>query len=440
MTKYSVRKVCWLFVLAVLTVGCSNQAAPASQAESVVAEIQQSEDTSEESGTDSAENSKDSGTDSAGNDSGTEITPENTAPTTSPGEVSDTTASDRSGLQDEAAENEAAKGDSAPEEQTAANEETAPENGSDDIVCLEDIPPYSGEPIVIMHENRPLFSEDQIKAEAFEEYGTLDELGRATGAFVCVTQELMPTESRSGGIFIKPSGWHTVKYDGIDGNYLYNRCHLVAYQLTAETDNESNLVTGTRYMNIEGMQPLEDYVAQHIKSTGHHVLYRATPMYEGNDLLAKGVLLESQCVEEPESELTFCVFCYNVQPGIEIDYATGESAGPEFTGTWQGTGAAENENAATANDSQADTFNAAGEEGRSDARESAQENAIPEGVTYIGNKRSLKLHKPTCKSVTAMKEKNKKYFTVPLEQILPIYTPCENCMKEEKYNDPRKKQ
>ena len=162
----------------------------------------------------------------------------------------------------------------------------------------------------------------------------------------------MPTGERESIGSVKPTGWHTVKYDGIDGNYLYNRCHLIGYQLTAENANKKNLITGTRYMNVQGMLPFENMVADYIKETGNHVLYRVTPIFESNNLLASGVLMEAKSVEDNGKGIEFNVYCYNVQPGITINYATGESSGPEYTGsnntnTLPTTGSASNSNNTT---------------------------------------------------------------------------------------------
>lgn len=146
----------------------------------------------------------------------------------------------------------------------------------------------------------------------------------------------MPTEERGEIGSVKPSGWHTVKYDGIDGNYLYNRCHLIGYQLSGENSNTRNLITGTRYMNVEGMLPYENKTADYIKSTGNHVLYRVIPIFEGDNLLASGVTMEAYSIEDAGKGLSFCVYCYNVQPGITINYVNGDSTGPAFTGSTTG--------------------------------------------------------------------------------------------------------
>jgi DNA-entry nuclease len=218
--------------------------------------------------------------------------------------------------------------DSAADSTYSAQESVKAADSTDSVadagsITLDDIPEYTDSPYVIVNNNQPDFSD--FTTEAFETYGDLDELGRCTGAFANVCPELMPTEERGKIGQIKPTGWHTVKYDFVDGKYLYNRCHLIAYMLTAENANEKNLITGTRYLNTEGMLPFETQVCDYVKETGNHVLYRVTPIFEGDNLLASGVLMEAESVEDGGTGICFAVYCYNVQPGVEIDYATGES-------------------------------------------------------------------------------------------------------------------
>ena len=191
---------------------------------------------------------------------------------------------------------------------------------------LDTIPPFDGStPYVILNDNVPFFTEDEITDVAFEEYGELDGLGRCTIAFACIGIEIMPTEERGSIGTVKPSGWHTVKYDFISGKYLYNRCHLIGYQLSGENANKSNLITGTRFLNIEGMLPFENMVADYVKETENHVMYRVTPIFEGDNLLADGVLIEAWSVEDNGDGICFNIYAYNAQPGVRIDYATGES-------------------------------------------------------------------------------------------------------------------
>lgn len=191
---------------------------------------------------------------------------------------------------------------------------------------LDDIPEYDGvSEYVIINNNVPFFKEEEINTNTFEEYSELDSLGRCGVAYANISSELMPTEERESIGSVKPSGWHTVKYDIVDGKYLYNRCHLIGYQLTGENANEKNLITCTRQMNVGTMLDFENLVADYIKETGNHVLYRATPIYEEDNLVASGVILEGLSVEDNGKGIKFNVYLYNVQDGVEIDYSTGES-------------------------------------------------------------------------------------------------------------------
>lgn len=192
-------------------------------------------------------------------------------------------------------------------------------------VSLDEIPAYTGEAYVEINGNVPFFTEQDWTTDAFETYSELDALGRCGVAYANVCAQIMPTEPRGQIGSIRPSGWHTIRYNGlIEGNYLYNRCHLIGYQLAGENANPKNLITGTRYLNTTGMLPFENEVDDYVDETGNHVLYRVTPIFEGDDLVASGVLMEAYSVED-QGALSFCVYCYNVQPGVEIDYATGDS-------------------------------------------------------------------------------------------------------------------
>lgn len=188
-----------------------------------------------------------------------------------------------------------------------------------------DLPEYTGEPYVVLNDNNPGFTEDDLTEEAFEMYSELDSLGRCGVAYANICVELMPTEERGNISQIKPTGWHSVQYDFVDGKSLYNRCHLIGFQLAGENANDKNLITGTRYMNVEGMLPFENMVADYVKETKHHVLYRVTPVYEGENLVASGVQMEAMSVEDNGEGILLNVYVYNVQPGVEIDYATGDN-------------------------------------------------------------------------------------------------------------------
>ena len=190
---------------------------------------------------------------------------------------------------------------------------------SEDLFTLDMVPPYSGKAYADINGDVPFFTEEEMTSEAFHEYWPLDDLGRCTGAYACVGPETLPKQKRGDISMVKPTGWNTNRYEDIDGEMLFNRCHLIGHLLTGQDANERNLVTGTRYMNVEGMLPLVMYV----EGTGHHVMYRVRPYFDGDDLVCSGVLMEAKSVEDPRVE--FCAFCYNVQPGFTIDYATGRN-------------------------------------------------------------------------------------------------------------------
>lgn len=190
---------------------------------------------------------------------------------------------------------------------------------------IEEIPEYKGESYVILNENKPNFTEEDYKTNTFEKYSELDYLNRCGPAFANIGVELMPTKKRESIGLIKPSGWHTIKYDVVNGKYLYNRCHLIGYQLTGENANEKNLITCTRYMNTTGMLEWENKVANYIKETKKNVLYRVTPIFKEDNLVASGVEIEASSQEDHCKEICFHVYVYNVQEKIEIDYKTGES-------------------------------------------------------------------------------------------------------------------
>lgn len=265
--------------------------------------------------------------------------------------------------------------------------ETEPDYSSGlDGFSLEQIPQYSGTPYAVMNGNQTYFEASELPNEAFEYYTPLDDLGRCGITCACVGKELMPTEERGQIGMIKPSGWHTVRYDDlIEDHYLYNRCHLLGYQLTGENANMRNLITGTRAFNTEGMEPFEDKVAGYVRRTGNHVHMRVTPVFSGNDLVARGVLMEAQSLEDKGDGLCFCVFVYNVQPGIVIDYATGDSQRAE--------------------------------------KDSGEEQPVIEG--YIGNKKSMVFHLPTCPNLPA--EKNWVVFESRDAAVAAGFHACGNC-------------
>lgn len=274
---------------------------------------------------------------------------------------------------------------------------------------LSQIPNYTGNPYTIVNDNEPEFDESDFTTEAFETYSDLDNLGRCGVAYANICKELMPTEKRGKIGMIKPSGWHTVKYpEIIKDRYLYNRCHLIGFQLAGENANEKNLITGTRYLNVDGMLPFEDEIADYVNNTGNHVLYRVTPVFDGDNLIASGVQMEAESVEDSGEGVKFNVYCYNVQPGIGIDYATGDS--------WA---------------DQKPVANGESEDNDSiivDSNDEAESNMTAEETEYVINTNTGKFHRPNCDSVTKMKAKNKKEFIGSREELISDgYEPCGNC-------------
>lgn len=276
--------------------------------------------------------------------------------------------------------------------------------GEKDGITLDTLPEFSDTPYVELNENQPEFEEQEYTTEPFEEYSDLDEFGRCGVAYANICKEIMPTEKRGEIGMIKPSGWHTVKYDIVDGKYLYNRCHLIGYQLAGENANEKNLITGTRYMNVQGMLPFEDSVDDYVDDTDNHVLYRVTPIYDGDNLVAKGVQMEGWSVEDNGEGICFNVFVYNNQPGVEIDYATGESR--------------------LSNNSTVTAENIT----QNDKQEGEETNTKKQNMEYVLNTNTHKFHYPTCDSLNEMKEENKKSYHGSREELVKQgYEPCGNC-------------
>lgn len=277
---------------------------------------------------------------------------------------------------------------------------------------LSDVPAYSGKAYTSVNGNVPYFTAAELTTTSFETYSDLDTLGRCGVTYACIGQDLMPTKERGSIGMVKPTGWHTVRYDDlVDGKYLYNRCHLIGYQLTGENANTQNLITGTRYLNIEGMLPFENMVADYIQETNNHVLYRVTPIFEGNNLLANGVLMEGYSVEDKGAGVSYCVFAYNVQPGIEIDYATGESKLAD---------GAQQEEQKTATVTPTPSPEPEKQEPVTGSEASQAD--------YILNTNTKKFHYPTCSSVNDMKEKNKQEFFGTRDETIALgYSPCGRC-------------
>lgn len=285
-------------------------------------------------------------------------------------------------------------------------------------ISLDQVPEYSGTAYVELEGNVPDFSKETETANGTEQYSPLDLLGRCGEAFAKVGPETMPTEERGPIGQVKPSGWHLVKYDCVDGKYLYNRCHLIGYQLTGENANECNLITGTRYLNVVGMLPFENQVADYVEETGNHVLYRVTPIFKDAELVARGVQMEAWSVEDDGAGVCFNVYAYNVQPGVEINYATGES--------WL----AQTEEEPTLELPEISLpIPVLPDVPDLPQEEAGQEQA--EAGDYVLNLNSRRIHRPDCSGVATMSPKNKQATTESMSSLLERgYTPCGQCKPE----------
>ena len=256
---------------------------------------------------------------------------------------------------------------------------------------VSQIPEFSGTAYVAINDNQPYFTEDDYTTDSYEYYSPLDKLGRCGVVMACIGEDIMPTGERGEIGQVKPTGWVTAKYDFVDGKYLYNRCHLIGWQLTGENANEQNLITGTRYMNVDGMLPFENMVDDYIEETGNHVLYRVTPIFKDNELVARGVTIEAYSIEDKGEGICFNVYCYNNQPGVEIDYATGKS--------WLSTDASTSANDGEKNDTE-----------------------------YVLNTKSKKIHLPDCSSVDKIEEDNKETTDKSKDELIKMgYEPCGAC-------------
>ena len=259
-----------------------------------------------------------------------------------------------------------------------------PQEAMTSVSSVEYVPDFSGEPYVFIGNSKPDF--ENTTTNSYETYAPLDEMGRCGTAEACVGIDLMPTEERGSIGSVKPSGWQSAKYDCVDGKYLYNRCHLIGYQLSGENANKQNLITGTRYMNVEGMLPFENMVDGYVEETGNHVLYRVTPIFDGDDLVANGVQMEAFSVEDGGEGVCFSVYVYNCQPGVAIDYATGES---RLDGEASGGG---------------------------------------EAVSYVLNTSSKKFHDPACSNAASISKGNRQEWTGVREDLVSQgYSPCGQC-------------
>ncbi|MGN0554141.1 MAG: DNA/RNA non-specific endonuclease [Oscillospiraceae bacterium] len=351
---------------------------------------------------------------------------------------------------------------------------SVPASAATKKITLSNLPAYSGEAYVELNDNVPSFKKSDMTTKAFEKYSKLDDLGRCGAAYANVCAETMPTEERGNIGMIKPSGWQTVKYDNVDGKYLYNRCHLIGYQLTAENANEENLITGTRYLNVEGMLPFENMVADYVEQTDNHVLYRVTPIFKGDNLIASGVQMEAYSVEDKGKGVSFNVYCYNVQPGITIDYKDGSSKLSDGTiasirlnytkyalevgqsktlaATTSPESAAKSVSWYSSNNKIASvssggkvtalkagtvTITAKTTNGlkatckvtvKTKTDSKGTTNTSSGKVTYVLNTNTKKFHYPSCSSVNQMKDKNKKEVTCSRNEVIGMdYDPCNRC-------------
>lgn len=267
-------------------------------------------------------------------------------------------------------------------------------NTNQAVESLNEIPEFSGTAYVAINDNQPYFTEDDYTTKSYEYYSPLDDLGRCGVVMACIGEDIMPTGERGEIGQVKPTGWVTAKYDFVDGKYLYNRCHLIGWQLTGENANEQNLITGTRYMNVDGMLPFENMVDDYIEETGNHVLYRVTPIFKDDELVARGVTMEAWSVEDNGEGICFNVYCYNNQPGVEIDYATGKS--------WE----SDTETTSTTSNTASSTSD----------------------TEYVLNTKSKKIHLPDCSSVGKIEEDNKEVTNKSKEDLIDLgYEPCGSC-------------
>lgn len=291
-----------------------------------------------------------------------------------------------------------------PPADTTAPVTTAPTPGNADSIA--EVPDYTGFPYVILKSNVPDFTAAEIATaqNSYEYFSPLDTLGRCGVVHASVGEDLMPTDERGSIGMVKPSGWQTAKYDIVSGKYLYNRCHLIGFQLTGENANEQNLITGTRYLNIDGMLPFENMIADYVKDTGNHVLYRVTPVYVGNELVARGLVMEAYSIEDEGDGICFHIFAYNVQPGIVINYQDGTSylsTEPPITA--------------------APTTTAAPTVPVTPADPDEQE------ADYVVNNNSKTFHLPTCRHASSIKPENREEVTAKRSELIEAFDPCGSC-------------
>lgn len=280
----------------------------------------------------------------------------------------------------------------------ASENETIPTNAEGEV-SLSKIPEYSGKPYIEANNNEPVFTEEEKDSTTFESYAPRDYEGRCGTAFALVGHETMPTEERESISEVKPTGWQSSQYDFVEGESLYNRCHLIGFQLTGENANWENLITGTRYLNTEGMLPFENEIDEYVEETNNHVLYRVTPLFNEDELVARGVHMEAYSVEDNGAGVCFNIYCYNVQPGVEIDYQTGDN--------WENKTSNPSESTSTVN---------------------GQNTVSNEQVAYILNTNSKRFHYPDCSSVDSMAQRNKEEFSGTRDELIAQgYKPCSRC-------------
>ena len=318
-------------------------------------------------------------------------------------------------------ENSGANTEKQETEKSDVKESTAPDgvgNGAGSV-SLDNIPAFSGNPYVAINGNTPSFSSNEITTKSYENYSPLDGLGRCSVVVACLGRDIMPTEDRGNIGQVKPSGWQTVKYDFVDGKYLYNRCHLIGFQLSGENANTRNLITGTRYMNVQGMLPFENMVADYIKETSNHVMYRVTPVFNGNELVARGVQIEAYSVEDEGDGICFNVYCYNVQPGVEIDYQTGKS--------WLAT---DTTNAPETTKKPETTIQTTVEQTTSQPTTQIEETQglVVATRDFVLNTNSKKYHELGCRHISQMSPQNRQDYHGTTDELASWgYTPCGTC-------------
>ncbi len=317
-----------------------------------------------------------------------------------------------------------------------SNGSLEPENLSDDGI-KNLIPAYSDSPYVVLNSNEPVFSRSEISTKAYERLGDLDRLGRCTGALACLGAEIMPSESQERGSIseIHPTGWQSVQYKSVSGGSLYNRCHLIGWQLTGNDAVDRNLITGTRYMNEDGMEPFECRVAEYLRRTGNHVMYRVTPVFKGRELVARGVHMEAWSVEDEGAGVSFNVYCYNVQPNIVINYKNGDNESTIEDDRITDSSSYAKSNSNSSGTSGSSSGKNASSSGSSDRDSTSNKNSSDQqssgkksSTTYVLNTNTMKFHYSFCESVRDMSSRNRENTTKSRSELIREgYDPCGRC-------------